>query len=180
MGVLRSVKSLGLPDWCVCAGFVRSKVWDHLHEFDRPTRLADVDVVYFDAMHTDEATEKEYEETLCRLDGAIPWSVRNQARMHVKNGHTPYRSTADGVSKFPEVCTAIGVYIDATEEVRLVAPYGNDDLVKLIVRPTPSYTTTDKRDIFEQRMQIKQWQRTWRNLKIIHLKDGSAQSDTRG
>jgi uncharacterized protein len=26
MQVLKGVKSLGLTDWCICAGFVRSKV----------------------------------------------------------------------------------------------------------------------------------------------------------
>lgn len=27
MNVLRAAKSLELPDWWVCAGFVRSKIW---------------------------------------------------------------------------------------------------------------------------------------------------------
>ena len=60
MRVLKIVQSLGLSDWCICAGFIRSKVWDHLHGFAR-TRLPDVDVVYFDSNHIDESTEKEHE-----------------------------------------------------------------------------------------------------------------------
>ena len=54
MHVLRAVQLLRLPDWCVCAGFIRSKVWDHLRGFTR-THLPDVDVVYFDRNHTDES-----------------------------------------------------------------------------------------------------------------------------
>jgi Uncharacterized protein conserved in bacteria len=76
MHVLRLVRSLELPDWCVCAGFVRTKVWDYLHGLDSPTPLSDVDVVYFDPNHTSETTEKEYEKILSEWDSSIPWSVK--------------------------------------------------------------------------------------------------------
>lgn len=35
MEILETVKSLNLPDWWICAGFVRSKIWDVLHDFLR-------------------------------------------------------------------------------------------------------------------------------------------------
>lgn len=134
---------MGLPNWCVCAGFVRSKVWDYLHGFKK-THLPDVDVVFFDADNTDESIEKEYERILRDLDSSVPWSVKNQARMHIKSGHAPFISTADGLSHFPEVCTAIGVYLDPNGEVTLITPYGVEDLVNLIVRPTPFFNSGDK------------------------------------
>jgi uncharacterized protein len=168
MHVLQLVRSLKLPDWCVCAGFVRTKVWDHLHELDSSTPLSDVDVVYFDTDNTNETTEKEYEKVLRQLDSSIPWSVKNQARMHTKNGHVPYVSTADGLANFPEVCTAIGVYLDSNDQVQLVAPYGIDDLVNLVVRPTPFFTSMDKKDVYEKRVDSKRWQLTWNRLRIIH------------
>ncbi len=167
MNILRIVKSLGLPDWCVCAGFVRSKVWDYLHGF-KETRLPDVDVVYFDAESTDESTEKEYERILRELDLSVPWSVKNQARIHIKSGHVPYTSTADGLAHFPEVCTAIGVYLNSNGEVTLVAPYGVENLIKLIVRPTPFFTSGDKLTIYEQRITSKKWEATWHRLHVIH------------
>lgn len=167
MHVLRIVKSLVLPDWCVCAGFVRSKVWDHLHGFHYPSLLSDVDVAYFDASNTSEAVEKEYEKILCGLDASVPWSVKNQARMHLKGGNEPYVSTTDGLSKFPEVCTAIGVYLDSSDEVRLVTPYGIYDLVNMIVRPTPHYISNDRSRIYLQRLTTKRWDLTWNRLKVI-------------
>lgn len=167
MHVLQTAQSLGLPDGCVCAGFIRSKVWDHLHGFAR-TRLLDVDVVYFDPNHTEESTEKEYERVLKGLDSSVPWSVKNQARMHTKNGHAPYLSTADGISNFPEVCTAIGAYLDSNGQVKLVSPYGIDDLVKLIVRPTPFFVSRDKREIYEERVATKSWNERWHRLRIMH------------
>lgn len=167
MHVLHTTRSLGLPDWCVCAGFIRSKVWDHLHGFER-TRLPDVDMVYFDPNHINESAEKEYERILLGLDASVPWSVKNQARMHTKNEHVPYTSTADGLSNFPEVCTAIGAYLDLNGQVKLVAPYGVDDLVNLIVRPTPFFISQDKRDIYEQRITSKGWNARWHRLQIIY------------
>ncbi len=167
MHVLRIVQSLCLPDWCVCAGFIRSKVWDHLHGFAR-TCLSDVDVAYFDANQADESAEKEHEEILKKLDASTPWSVKNQARMHTKNGHVPYISTADGLSNFPEVCTAIGAYLNADGQVKLVAPYGVDDLVNLLVRPTPFFISLNRREIYEQRVATKGWNVRWHQLRILH------------
>ncbi|HHP0981978.1 TPA: nucleotidyltransferase family protein, partial [Bacillus anthracis] len=33
MNVLQIAKSLELPDWWICAGFIRSKIWDTLHNY---------------------------------------------------------------------------------------------------------------------------------------------------
>ena len=64
MEILRSAQSLELPDWWVCAGFVRSKIWDMLHGFDERTPLPDIDVIYFDPSNVDEEIEKGYENIL--------------------------------------------------------------------------------------------------------------------
>lgn len=76
MEILRITKSLNLPDWWVCAGFVRSKIWDVLHDFSERTPLPDVDVVFYDPTNLNETYEKELEKKLKyrRLD--IPWSVK--------------------------------------------------------------------------------------------------------
>lgn len=167
MYILRVVESLGLLDWCVCAGFVRSKVWDYLHGLTE-TRLPDVDVVYFDPNCIGEYSEKQYERRLSQMASSVPWSVKNQARMHTKNGHIPYTSTADGLANFPEICTAIGVYLNSNGDLELVAPYGVGDLVNLIVRPTPFFGSEDRWMIYEQRIVDKNWEVTWSRLRIVH------------
>lgn len=58
MTILATVKSLNLPDWWVCAGFVRSKIWDTLHGYSKRTPLSDIDVIYFDKRNVDESEEK--------------------------------------------------------------------------------------------------------------------------
>ena len=110
MNVLQRAKSLELPDWWICAGFVRSKIWDTLHNYEVRTATPDVDVIYYDPLHKDEVYEQSLEQKLMNMDASIPWSVKNQTHMHVVNGMPPYSSSIDAISKFPETATALGVY----------------------------------------------------------------------
>lgn len=64
---------------------------------------------WLDHASVDEAVEKAWEQQLRSVRPNVPWSVKNQARMHVINGQKPYTSAFDGMSKFPETATAIGV-----------------------------------------------------------------------
>ena len=60
MGVLKAAESMDLPDWMIGAGFVRNKVWDHLHGYQNsevPT--SDIDLIYFDPSDISEEKEKE-------------------------------------------------------------------------------------------------------------------------
>ena len=57
MEQLRAVRSLALPDWCIAAGFLRNRVWDHLHGIAPARPPVDIDVIYFDA--SDPAGERE-------------------------------------------------------------------------------------------------------------------------
>lgn len=58
MEILQTAKSLHLPDWWVCAGFIRSKIWDVLHNFKVRTTLPDIDIIYFDSSNINELEEK--------------------------------------------------------------------------------------------------------------------------
>ena len=129
MDILRSAQSLNLPDWWVCAGFVRSKIWDVLHEFKERTPLPDIDVIYFDESNTDEEIEKSYESILKQRQPTIPWSVKNQARMHTVNNDFPYSSSTEAIAKFPETATALGVKLDEEGKLVLTAPHGIKDVV---------------------------------------------------
>ncbi len=135
--VLRSAQSLELPDWWVCAGFVRSKIWDMLHGFNERTPLPDIDVIYFDPSNVNEEIEKGYESILKQRQPTIPWSVKNQARMHTVNKDRPYLSSIEAIAKFPETATALGVKLDDEGKIVLTAPHGIEDVVNFKIRPTP-------------------------------------------
>lgn len=166
MDVLKAVRELNLPDSWVAAGFVRNKIWDHLHGYKARTELSDVDVIYFDPANTDWSKEKVIEARLRKLVPDIPWSAKNQARMHTKNEDTPYKDSADAVSRWVETPTCIGVRLEKDGSLSLLAPHGIDDLMNLIVRPNPGF----KKDlsIYEERIANKGWQQKWPRLRIIH------------
>lgn len=77
MDILRIASKLNLPDWWICAGFVRAKIWDSLHAFTVKTNPTDIDVIYFDKENTDEVTEKNFEVVLKKMQPNVPWSVKN-------------------------------------------------------------------------------------------------------
>ncbi len=170
MEILKAAKTLNLPDWWVCAGFVRSKVWDVLHHFIERTPLADVDVIYFDSANIEEFYEKELEKKLITIHPDIPWSVKNQARMHLKSNTTPYHSSVDAISKFPETVTALGVKLDEKDNVILTAPHGVRDVLHLEVHPTPDYREEmEKVLVYEERVKTKNWPSNWDKVQVNHL-----------
>lgn len=170
MNILAVVRALHLPDSWVCAGFVRSKVWDVQHGFTERTPLGDVDVIYFDPDDTREEVEKAWEARLRSIDPSVPWSVKNQARMHRVNGFAPYSSSTDGISKFPETATALGLSLDEHGELRLAAPNGISDVMDMIVRPSPYFRANRQlHSIYETRVAKKNWQAVWTQLQILSI-----------
>ncbi|HUH85072.1 MAG TPA: nucleotidyltransferase family protein [Stellaceae bacterium] len=109
LGILGLVETLDLPDCWVGAGFVRNVIWDALHERPWSASYGDVDVVYFDAGNLSPDRDRRIEVALKRLTPDIPWSVKNQARMHIANGDPPYADTADALRHWPETCTAVAL-----------------------------------------------------------------------
>ena len=170
MKILITAKTLELADWWICAGFVRSKIWDVLHDFDERTPMADIDLIYFDSTNTDELVEKKLEEQLYQLMPSVPWSVKNQARMHIVNNLPPYCSAVDGIANFPETATAIGVKLDVNDTILLTAPHGINDAINLKVKPTPRFTTNkDLMLVYNKRVQSKNWKSIWNRIEITPL-----------
>ncbi|PFA67052.1 hypothetical protein CN378_11765 [Bacillus sp. AFS015802] len=167
MKILETAQTLHLPDWWICAGFVRTKVWDTLHGFSNKTDLPDIDVVYFDRSNIDERIEKQLEAKLQDRAPSEPWSVKNQARMHIKNGEAPYSSTIDAVSRFPETATSIALTLNGKNELILAAPWGIQDLLSLQIKPTPYFKEKEAlASIYEKRLHEKEWDKKWPKVKI--------------
>jgi uncharacterized protein len=161
---LEALRSLNLPDAWIAAGLVRNAVWDERHEF--PFSLPeDIDVIYFDAADPSGHREVEIESELRRLAPHLPWSVRNQARMHLHNGHAPYRSSSDAMAHWVETATAVGVRLAPDGSIEIAAPHGLADLDALILRPGPSYR--DRLEIFYARQARKRWLERWPMLRLM-------------
>ncbi len=135
MAALTAVAGLGLPDCWIGAGFARGAVWDRLHGYTERTPLDDIDVVYFDPETRNPAAEASLERRLGEDLPGLPWEVRNQARMHLRNGDPPYCSSADALAHWLETPTAVALRLNHGGELELLAPLGTADLLDLVVRP---------------------------------------------
>ncbi|GGA87086.1 nucleotidyltransferase family protein [Ornithinibacillus halotolerans] len=164
MSILEVVEKLNLNDAFVCAGLIRNKVWDTLHRITTP--IQDIDVIYFDSTDTSREIEKELENKLIKLLPNQPWSVKNQARMHVKSGFKPFSSSYEAVAHFPETPTAVALRL-CNNSMDIMAPYGLQDLFECKVRPTPFYEKSSQfYTIYLERIKMKKWNDIWEGLTI--------------
>ncbi len=160
---LRLLREIDLPDAWIGAGAVRNPVWDHLHGLPRGP-LQDIDVAYFDPTSAAPALDAAIELALRRAAPDLPWSVRNQARMHERNGHPPYRSAPHAIGHWVETATAVAARLDAEGQIEIAAPHGCDDLLALVLRPVPAYR--ERLDVFHHRIAAKGWRSRWPLLAV--------------
>ncbi len=166
LACLEAVAALALPDGWIGAGFVRSLVWDRLHGFPDPTPLADVDVLTFQP-GAGPGRDAEIEAALTdRLPG-VPWSAKNQARMHRRNGDRPYRDSEDALRHWLETPTAVAVRLSAGGALDILAPFALADLFAPAVRPTPhARARRDRLKAYRLRMAEKNWPTIWPNVRV--------------
>lgn len=168
MEVVSCAEELDLPNWVIGAGFLRNKIWDHLHGYSREASGdADIDLVYFDPngnnQEADEALSQEMKEKT-----GFNFEIVNEVYAHVWNGIPPYTSVEDALSQWPETATAIGITKrDGT--LKLVAPYGIDDAVQLIIRQSPNFkgSTPHNKGLIENRVKDKKWLEKYPKLRMV-------------
>ncbi|MGE0237791.1 MAG: nucleotidyltransferase family protein [Parvibaculaceae bacterium] len=164
MQAFETVRSLRLPDWAIGAGFIRAAVWDELSGYAISSSVDDVDVLHFDPWRRNAQHDEAIERRLRELQPALPWSVRNQARMHVRNGDSPYGSTADALRFWLETPTCVAVRLDTQDRLEILAPYGLQDLFAMSIRPTPSGYA--RKAEYTSRIAEKRWHERWPNVTI--------------
>lgn len=163
---LMEVQKLGLNDGWLAAGFVRNLVWDRLHGYARVTPLNDIDVVYFNPEDRSVEADERLEQRLRAAAPELPWSVKNQARMHERHGHAPYASSAQAISYWVEVETAIGARMNADGQIELNAPLGLESLFHLTITPNPRHAIPA---VFAERVSTKGWLRLWPKLEVQEM-----------
>jgi hypothetical protein len=165
--VLDAVAALALPDWAIGAGFVRNAVWDRLHGNAASTPLNDVDVLYFDPGDVAPARDEALERRLVAALPGVPWSVRNQARMHRRNGDAPYKDTEDAMRHWLESATCVAVRLETDGRLGILAPFGLDDLLALRSRPTAQGRARSAD--YLARMRRKDWPARWPRVSVEGL-----------
>ncbi|UJF20453.1 nucleotidyltransferase family protein [Shewanella sp. OMA3-2] len=161
---------LNITDWAIAAGFVRDFVWDNLHGF--PSRelsaLNDIDVIYYCEKNITQTQEKHIEQLLFSVM-PLKWSVKNQARMHIRNLDPQYHSCLDAMGYWPEKQTAIAVKLNVlkVQPQQPASSNSSSDIGALVFTHAFelaclfnfSLTHNPKRSLtlFQQRVIQKQW-----------------------
>ncbi|MDP7320514.1 MAG: nucleotidyltransferase family protein [Bacteriovoracaceae bacterium] len=162
--ILKEVRSLKLFDCWVGAGFIRNKIWDHLHNYKERTSYSDVDIVYFDKSKADIPNfDNQIENNLSLRFPTINWEVVNQAITHKWHKRKPYSDTAEALSEWVETATCVGVRLTEENVIEVIAPHGLDDLFNLVVKPVPTLTNMNT---LKNRVKEKEWLKKWPLLKM--------------
>jgi hypothetical protein len=145
MAVMRTARTLDLPDWLIFSGAIYQTVWNALSGRDPDYGLKDYDLGYFDpdvSWDAEDAVIRRARAAFAPpLDDQV--EVRNQARVHLwfegKFGepYAPLRSTAQALERFVSPTFAIGARLEPDDALTLFAPFGFDDLLAMRVRPNP-------------------------------------------
>ena len=84
--------------------------------------------------------------------------------MHIRNEDPPYTSAVEAMRYWPETATAVAARRRGIDECEIAAPLGLDDLLNLILRPTPRFIG-EKHSIYEERVKAKNWTSSWPMLQ---------------
>lgn len=155
MAALRLLRSFKHECW-IGAGFIRDAVWDHLHHYAPAVPAGDVDVIWLDPHNASADIDAGLEAHLSAQAPHYRWSVKNQARMHLRNHDYPYASLNEALWHWPETATAVAVRLRDDDRLDVIAPFGLDDLFTLHLRPTPRFEQ-EKHHLYQQRVTEKAW-----------------------
>lgn len=137
--VLPAIAKLNLPDWWLAGGAVRNTVWKEIFGKDCKLVINDFDIAFFD-LAGDRTQELAAKTALTEQFPHYQFDVKNQASFaRWRTGRRPYHSTEDGVADWLHTATAVGVQLDHRGQWQFFTPYGLDDLLQGIVRPTPAH-----------------------------------------
>ena len=144
--VLRTARSLDLPDWLLFSGAVYQRVLNERTGRPLDYGIKDYDLGYFDAAETSYEAE---DAVITRVAEAFEpplrelVEVRNQARVHLwfeaKFGepYAPLTTTAEALTRFVSPLFAVGVRLEVDDALTIIAPFGLEDLFGLRLRPNP-------------------------------------------
>lgn len=165
---LRLVREFGPPLGYVGAGSIRNLVWNRCTGRDSAGAETDVDVVYFDPTESSDRSH-QYQAILVERDQTLEFEVINQAFVHIwlrqvtGGARSAFNSLEEALRSWPETATAVAVRLDERDCLDVIAPFGLDDLFRLVVRPNPQCPSPEA---YKARVSQKAWASRWPELHI--------------
>jgi uncharacterized protein len=167
MRALVAAREVGAPDWVIGAGAVRTAVWDHLHGFTEPTPPGDVDLAFFDPADHSSVRSESVESALREHAPELPWEAINQAAVHLwyppEAGIEPLGSIEEAVATWPETATCVAVRLEPDDGLKVIAPFGLDDLFGMVLRHNPARVSVEE---FHRRRVSKRITERWPRVRV--------------
>jgi hypothetical protein len=167
---LERAKLLEIDNYYIGAGCITQTVWNYLSNNPLDYGIKDIDFVYFDDKNLEVESEDRVIAKVKELYSNIniEVDVKNEARVHLwykkKFGCEilPYASLEVALNSWPTTATAIGIRKEISNEFKVYAPFGLNDLFGKVVRPNKAQVT---KQIYENK--VSNWLNKWPDLKII-------------
>jgi hypothetical protein len=170
IAMLRAVRRVAPPDWCIGGGTIRALVWDSLHSRSGWQVPKDIDIPYFDSNDLSQDAERAYEAQLRELNPALPWDVSNQARVHLWYREyfgcevPPFSSIQEAVATWSEYAHCVSVRLAQDDHIDIVAPFGLEDLFSMTIRRNPARIS---RADYRARTESKRYAERWPRVTVI-------------
>ncbi|MDT3425964.1 hypothetical protein J2Z22_001484 [Paenibacillus forsythiae] len=152
------------------AGCLVQTVWNELTGKPPLYGISDMDIVYFDNTDLSYEAENEIVERGQRLfaELPVPVDIKNQARVHLwypgRFGVrlAPYASLENAIDSWPTTASSLGARKERDGGWRIYAPFGLEDLFRLIVRPNKTLVTESA-----YCAKAVKWKSRWPELTVI-------------
>ncbi len=141
--ILQRLPLLGAPQAALVAGCVFQALWNRQAGATAQAQVKDYDIFFFDesdlSWEAEDRVIQRGKALFADLDALI--EIRNQARVHLwypqRFGapYPPLASCADGIGRFLVRCTCVGLMPQGDGALKLIAPYGLEELVRGELRP---------------------------------------------
>jgi len=166
--IVQRAPELGIRDWWLTSGCLFQTVWNLRSGYAAERGIKDYDLFYFS-----EDTSWEAEDEVIRAAaklfaglGAVV-QVRNQARVHLwypeKFGvaYPPLTTAGEGLLRFPNISSAIGMKRTGEDFFDVYAPYGLGDTWDMVARPNRALPLAK---VFSEK--TERWQTQWPRLVV--------------
>lgn len=168
MALLEFLARIERTPWCLGAGFLAGRVWNHLTGRPPGHGVKDLDIAIFDAADLSVAREATLAAQLETAfpDIGLPIDVKNQARVHLwyeerfERPIAPFANLEEALSTWPTSVNALGVSL-VSGEISTIAPFGLEDLFAMKVRPNKRQVT---KDVYYTK--VARWKACWPELDI--------------
>ncbi|KRL04949.1 nucleotidyltransferase family protein [Liquorilactobacillus oeni] len=156
-----------LQDALICSGALRNLVWNKLTNRSNSILSSNLDILYTNPAET-------YEQMLTlraiitQSHSKYLWNLQNTALNNVKTRQPFGKNRALALESVPETCSAVGVFLTPNNEIKVIAPFGLENLFNMEIHPTPRFVhdpTLLKQ--FKRRVISKKWGEIWPQLTFF-------------